>query len=200
MKGNDSQKQDKQYMVPMEITMEAARDFGIDPKDLIWFPLGIQKCRVYLVPASREVYLAYMQPVWAEVKRMVREGRCMIKGKSGKLIRCPESNRCEDCKLFSKVNREQNKPMSLSVLLDEGIEPTMESFEDDAIYSILFKELIAMLTEIKPKFGEIFPMLCDEATQQEISDKLGIKQRTVSDDIKKIRSILQPLMDDIFNR
>ena len=31
-------------------------------------------------------------------------------------------------------------------------------------------------------------------------DELGIKQRTVSDDIKKIRSLVQPLVKDIFNR
>ena len=200
MKGNNSQQQDNQYIVPMEITREAARDFGIDTKDLIKFPLGIKKCLVYLVPASKEVYYAYMQPVWAEVKRMVREGRCMVKGKSGKLIRCPESNRCEDCDLFAKVSREQNKSMSLSVLLDNGTEPAAVRFEDEVLYSILLKELIAMLTEIRPKLGEIFPMLCDGATQQEISDKLGIKQRTVSDDIKKIRSILEPLLKDIFDR
>lgn len=136
MNGNNSQQQDNQYIVPMEITREAAHDFGIDPKDLIKFPLGIKKCLVYLVPASKEVYYAYMQPVWAEVKRMVREGRCMIKGKSGKLIRCPESNRCEDCKLFSRVSREQNRPMSLSVLLDKGTEPVAERFEDEVLYSL----------------------------------------------------------------
>lgn len=32
------------------------------------------------------------------------------------------------------------------------------------------------------------------------TDELGIKQRTVSDDIKKIRSLVQPLVKDIFNR
>ena len=31
-------------------------------------------------------------------------------------------------------------------------------------------------------------------------DELGIKQRTVSDDIKKIRSLVQPLVKDIFNK
>ena len=37
-------------------------------------------------------------------------------------------------------------------------------------------------------------------TQQQMADELGIKQRTVSDDIKKIRSLVQPLVKDIFNR
>ena len=57
-----------------------------------------------------------------------------------------------------------------------------------------------MLSEIKPKYGRIFRLLYDGATQQEMADELGIKQRTVSDDIKKIRSLVQPLVKDIFNR
>lgn len=186
MAGKNRQAEDRQYMVPMEITMEAARDFGIDSRDIIWFPLSTQKRGVYLVPASREVCLAYMQPIWAEVRRVVREG-C-----------CPESGCCEDCECFSQVCCGQNKPMSLSALVDEGAEPSWEGFEDDVIHSILFRELTAMLAEIKPKYGEIFPMLCDAATQQEVSDKLGIRRRTVSDDIEEIRSILRPLAEDIF--
>lgn len=197
MRDKHSQQQDKQYLVPMEITMEAARDFGIDPKDVIQFPLGSRKCWVHPVPASREVYLAYMQPIWAEVKRAVREGRCMVKGESGGLIRCPESNRCEDCGLLSC---KQDERLSLEALADEEAEPATENFEDDVIHSILFRELVAMLTEIHPKYGQIFPMLCDEATRQEIADRLGSKQRTVSNDIWKIRAILRPLVKDAFDR
>ena len=68
------------------------------------------------------------------------------------------------------------------------------------IISIVFVGIFSMLTEIKPKYGRIFRLLYDGATQQEMADELGIKQRTVSDDIKKIRSLVQPLAKDIFNR
>ena len=68
------------------------------------------------------------------------------------------------------------------------------------IISIVFVGIFSMLTEIKPKYGRIFRLLYDGATQQEMADELGIKQRTVSDDIKKIRSLVQPLVKDIFNR
>ena len=57
-----------------------------------------------------------------------------------------------------------------------------------------------MLTEIKPKYGRIFRLLYDGATQQEMADELGLKQRTISDDVKKIRSLVQPLVKDIFYR
>ena len=181
---NQSKKQDKQYQVPMVVTDEVIRDFGIKPEEVTWRRIGNRKCRVVMVDATEEEYRAYMAPIWAEIKREDRDGRCMVKGKNGRLIRCPESNRCEECKHFSEASRERNKPASLSVLMDEGAEPIAEgSFEDDVIYETILEDLISMLSEIKPKYGRIFRLLYDGATQQEMADELGIKQRTVSDDI-----------------
>lgn len=201
MNANQSQKQDKQSQIPMVVTDEVIRDFGIKPEDVTWRRIGNRRCRVVMVDATEAEYRAYMSPIWAEIKREDRDGRCMVKGKNGRLIRCPESNRCEDCEHFSEVSRERNKPASLSVLMEEGAEPAAEgSFEDDVIYETILEDLIAMLTEIKPKYGRIFRLLYDGATQREMADELGIKQRTVSDDIKKIRSLVQPLVKDIFNR
>ena len=198
---NQSKKQDKQYQIPMVVTDEVIRDFGIQSEDVTWRRIGNRKCRVVMVDETEEEYRAYMAPIWAEIKREDRDGRCMVKGKNGKLIRCPESNRCEGCKHFSKASRERNKPASLSVLMDEGAEPAAEgAFEEDVIYETILEDLIAMLSEIKPKYGRIFRLLYDGATQQEMAEELGIKQRTVSDDIKKIRSLVQPLVKDIFNR
>lgn len=201
MKANQSNAESKKFQIPMMVTDEVIRDFGIKPEDATWRRIGNRKCRVVLVEASEEEYKTYMAPIWTEIKREDRDGRCMVKGKNGKLIRCPESNRCEGCKHFSEASRERNKPASLSVLMDEGAEPAAEgSFEEDVIYETILEDLIAMLSEIKPKYGRIFRLLYDGATQQEMADELGIKQRTVSDDIKKIRSLVKPLVKDIFNR
>lgn len=201
MSANQSNTESSKFQIPMVVTDEVIRDFGIKPEDVTWRRIGNRKCRVVLVDATEEAYRAYMAPIWAEIKREDRDGRCMVKGKNGKPIRCPESNRCKDCERFSEVCRERNKTASLSFLVDEGAEPTAEgSFEDDIIYETLLDDLIAMLTEVKPKYGRIFRLLYDGATQQEMAEELGIKQRTVSDDIKKIRSLVQPLVKDIFNR
>ena len=201
MKVNQSNTESKKFQIPMVVTDEVIRDFGIKQEDVTWRRIGNRKCRVVMVDATEEEYKAYMAPIWAEIKREDRDGRCMIKGKNDRLIRCPESNRCEECKHFSEASRERNKPASLSVLMDEDAEPAAEgSFEEDVIYETILEDLIAMLSEIKPKYGRIFRLLYDGATQQEMADELGIKQRTVSDDIKKIRSLVQPLVKDIFNR
>ena len=201
MRVNQSNTESKKFQISMAITDDVIRDFGIKPEDVTWRRIGNRKCRVVMVDATEAEYKAYMELVWAEIKREDRDGRCMVKGKNGKLIRCPECNRCEECERSSEVCREKNKPASLSFLVDEGAEPAAEgSFEDDILYESILEDLIAMLNEIKPKYGRIFRLLYDGATQQEMADKLGIKQRTVSDDIKKIRSLVQPLVKDIFNR
>lgn len=201
MKANQSNTESKKFQIPMVVTDEVIRDFGIKQEDVTWRRIGNRKCRVIMVDATEEEYRAYMAPIWAEIKREDRDGRCMVKGKNGRLIRCPESNRCEECNHFSEASRERNKPASLSVLMNEGAEPIAEgSFEEDIIYETILEDLISMLSEIKPKYGRIFRLLYDGATQQEMADELGIKQRTVSDDIKKIRSLVQPLVKDIFKR
>ena len=162
-----SKKQDKQYQIPMVVSDEVIRDFGIKQEDVTWRRIGNRKCRVVMVDATEEEYKAYMAPIWAEIKREDRDGRCMVKGKNGKLIRCPESNHCEECKHFSETSRERNKPVSLSVLMDEGAEPAAEgSFEEDVIYETILEDLITMLGEIKPKYAQIFRLLYDGATQQ----------------------------------
>lgn len=179
MKVNQSKKQDKQYQIPMVVTDEVIHDFGFKPEDVTWHRIGNRKCRVVMVDATEEEYRAYMAPIWAEIKREDRDGRCMVKGKNDRLIRCPESNRCEECKHFSEASRERNKPASLSVLMDEGAEPAAEgSFEEDVIYETILEDLIAMLSEIKPKYGRIFRLLYDGATQQEMADELALLAST----------------------
>ncbi|MFQ7106913.1 MAG: hypothetical protein ACLRQ4_17115, partial [Neglectibacter timonensis] len=101
---NQSKKQDRQFQIPMVVTDEAIHDFGFKPEDVTWRRIGNRKCRVVMVDATEEEYRAYMAPIWAEIKREDRDGRCMVKGKNGKLIRCPESNRCEECKHFSEAS------------------------------------------------------------------------------------------------
>lgn len=64
-----SKKQDKQYQIPMVVSDEVIRDFGIKQEDVTWRRIGNRKCRVVMVDATEEEYKAYMAPIWAEIKR-----------------------------------------------------------------------------------------------------------------------------------
>ena len=63
----------KQYYIPMEVTAETIKDFGINPADVVWTKIGIRRVRVVMVPVSEEQYKAYMRPIWREDKRQQRQ-------------------------------------------------------------------------------------------------------------------------------
>lgn len=143
---NQSKKQDKQYQIPMVVTDNVIRDFGFKPEDVTWRRIGNRKYRIVMVDATEEEYRAYMAPIWAEIKREDRDGRYVVKGKNGNLIRCPEINRCEECKHFSEASRERNKPASLSVLMDEGAEPAAEAVQEvKQLLNCQLQELASLL-------------------------------------------------------
>lgn len=69
MKVNQSNTESKKFQIPMMVTDEVIRDFGIKPEDVTWRRIGNRKCRVVMVDATEEEYRAYMAPIWAEIKR-----------------------------------------------------------------------------------------------------------------------------------
>ena len=60
---NQSKKQDKQHQIPMVVTDEVIRDFGIKQEDVTWRRIGNRKCRVVMVDATEAEYKTYMEPV-----------------------------------------------------------------------------------------------------------------------------------------
>lgn len=63
----------KQYYIPMEVTAETIKDFGINPADVVWSRIGNKPKRVIMIPVSEEQYKAYMRPLWREDKRQQRQ-------------------------------------------------------------------------------------------------------------------------------
>lgn len=65
-------KEERQYEIPMEMTAETALDFGISQKELRPMKIGNRRTRGIFVPATKEIYDAYMRPLWREAKREER--------------------------------------------------------------------------------------------------------------------------------
>ena len=70
---NNEKDENKQYNIPMEVTAETIKDFGIDPADVVWTKIGNRKKRVVMIAATEEQYKAYMRPLWREDKRQQRQ-------------------------------------------------------------------------------------------------------------------------------
>lgn len=64
---------EKQYYIPMEVTAETIKDFGINPADVVWTRIGNKPKRVIMIPVTEEQYKAYMRPLWREDKRQQRQ-------------------------------------------------------------------------------------------------------------------------------
>lgn len=194
--GTQTSTQEKTRQIPMIVTDETIRDFGIDPSTVRWRLVDNRRCRVVMIDVTEDFYKADMASQSAENKRQDREGRCMVEGKNGRPIRCPDSNRCSECERYAEMTRAENRPILLSALMDSGIEPSVDSFEDDVLTEIAKDDFVAKLNAIKPMLGQIFSLHCDGVTQQQIADELGMKQRTVSDHIQKAKRLTQSWMEE----
>ena len=64
---------EKQYYIPMEVTAETIKEFGINPADVVWAKIGNRKKRVVMIAATEEQYYEYMRPLWREDKRQQRQ-------------------------------------------------------------------------------------------------------------------------------
>ena len=53
MKVNQSNTESKKFQIPMMVTDEVIRDFGIKPEDVTWRRIGNRKCRVVMVDCDR---------------------------------------------------------------------------------------------------------------------------------------------------
>lgn len=190
MKKNDLRKSKQTYEVPLEVTPEAARDFGIDPSKVRWKLIGNKKFRVVPILATKEVYDEYMRPIWSELKREARERRCVVPGKGGRLIRCPDSRSCTSCPHYQRINLEDNRPSSVEQMVLQGKEPSVAgAFEDMVADFALLDVLVKRLAEIDPEYVEILRLLIDEIPQSTIAELLHMKPRTLSDRVKRIRKI-----------
>lgn len=66
-------REDKKYYIPMEVTPETIKDFGINPADVVWTRIGNKPKKVIMIPVSEEQYKVYMRPLWREDKRQQRQ-------------------------------------------------------------------------------------------------------------------------------
>ncbi|MBO6291003.1 MAG: sigma-70 family RNA polymerase sigma factor [Selenomonas sp.] len=187
----------KTFEIPMVVTKEVIRDFGLDSTKVAKRLIGNRWRYCIMVPASEKVYRAYVNAVDTARKQDDRSGRCMVMGKRGKLIRCPESNSCKGCPQALLVTREENKPVSIDTVENQI---NFSGMEDSIIDKILLEQLIDRVSELSPQHSEIFRLLLDGMSQQDIGEEVGLKQRTVSNRIKDIRKLLTPVVKELLNR
>lgn len=149
--------------------------------------------KVTLVEISEAQYRALYPEIWATQKREQYHHRCMCPKKY--IWKCDAN--CDLCEYSAAGDR-----LSLDVTTEDGNanmydaipdrEPTMEDVISDAI---LLKELIKRFRELDPDADLIIEMFKEELSDRKIAERLGRKQRTFADQMKRIRKELHKLID-----
>mgnify|MGYP004512755947 CR=1 FL=1 len=175
--------ENEQYSIPMEVTTETIRDFGIKRADIVPAKIGDKIVSAIMVSCNKEQYYAYMRPIWAEMQREERSLRCMVSNGRGGLKRCDK-----DCK---KCDRMKNgSAFSMDQFYEQNNLEFNEPTDDktDVILALAtLEDLIAKLNAINPTYGRVIKMLYDGLSQRAIAAALGKPNSTAQDLIRKTR-------------
>lgn len=183
MTNSDNQK----YFIPMEVTKDTIKDFNLDSSQVVPAKIGNKIVSAIMVPATKEQYEAFMQPLWAEIKREERSRRCTVSDGKGKLKRCEL-----DCKACEKMK--DGAPLSLESFFEET---ELEFEAPDAIQceailtAMLFEDLFESLRNQAPELAPIFEMLYDGKSQRTIATIIDKPQSSLNYMIKRMKKILQ---------
>jgi RNA polymerase sigma factor (sigma-70 family) len=161
--------EDRQYYIPMEVTPETVRDFGIDPADVVWTKIGNKPKKVIMVPATKEQYYEYMRPLWREDKREQRLSKTV------------------SCEVDDVANKERCKEwQKRSVSLDELFNNTeyevadTSDLEADVMKKMLIDELHKVLDGLEEIDRTIMDMYGANHSEAEIGRAIGMSQKGVN--------------------
>lgn len=158
---------------------------------------GKRKRWARLIPCSEAQARAYMHFVWNEKQAELRKKRCMVRGKSGKLIRCSESEKCEHCKFFLDGTKEAYEPASVEYfVVNEASDAELlaASAEDQTVSRLLTDEIWAAVAELGDAYVAALKLRAQGKKQSEIARELHIPARTVSDMMAKMKRVVSEIL------
>ena len=182
-------KKDKNtYLIPMEVTRETIKAYGIKKEDVVPAKIGNKIVSAIMIPTEDEkLYLTYMRPIWADMKREERSRRCMVSDGKGRLKHCEID--CKNCERMKE---------GAALSLDSFYEENAFEFEDPAanqceiiLTAMLFEDLLESLRNKAPELAPIFEMLYDGKSQRTIANLINKPQSSVNYMVKRMRTILQ---------
>lgn len=200
---------EEQVLIPMIIDKDSIEEHGmmvgVRKSQIRKWRVGNRIVDVVLIPGTKEQYDAVMSSYSAEFKAEDRDKRCEISNGNGKLIRCPENNKCSQCPYATSLDKKNFGTLTFSCLAADNEDGEESDFEPVApatygaadIYLGMLKELISRVQEIDPNYGKILQLLSDGFSHKEIADVIGIGKSTVTDKVAKIKALVMDLLDDM---
>lgn len=186
--------------MPVEIIPGEKLPMGLKKSDIVYRRIGIKRFSGVIVKGTKEFAKKYETMLDTEARAALREKRCLLDDGKGGFIRCPECNSCSKCEKWKNEKFSTNAPLSFEQLTqaesdDDKVIDIPDNRHDetaDALAFMMLDDLLAFLETFTDKpYAQIFQMLFDQSTVQEIADELGIPWSTAKDTIKKVRKLVQ---------
>ena len=158
---------------------------------------GKKKRWARLIPCSEAQARAFMHFVWNGQQAEIRRKRCMVRGKSGKLIRCPEERKCEHCPFFLDGTKEMYEPASVEYLVvNEATDAALlaASAEEQTVSRLLVDEIWAAVAALGDAYVAVLKLREQGKKQSEIARELHIPARTVSDMMAKMKTVVSEIL------
>lgn len=181
--------------MPMEKAEAHKRGYKVAYKRI-----GIKTVSGIITKGTKDFAEKFERMLDTEARAELREKRCLVEDGKGGFIRCPECNSCSKCKKRDSEKFSTNAPLSYEQLTrpesDEDkvmdIPDRSHDVEADAMAFAMLDELLAFLESFTDKpYAQVFQMLFDQSTVQEIADELGMPWSSAKDTIKKVRKLVQ---------
>lgn len=161
-----------------------------------------RKVDVILVPGTKEQYDASMSDYSRQFKAEDRDKRCLVTGEDGKLIRCPECNKCSECSYY--YTRENYGTVTFSDLAKEEDDGEMiefdpvapENYDSGDRYMRLLTDFIAFAAKRDPQFKAMIELLVDGNSRRQVAEQMGIPKSTVIDKVAKLRKLCDEFLEN----
>lgn len=180
--GKVQDNQGGRFFIPMVVSRDAARDFGIDRKEVVMRKIGAISYPCVLVEVTEEQYRGFMPLVWAEAKRQEREGTGVDSSGTKRCKKCWEN--CRKCtrECFPFIG-------SLDALEEGGSHCMGGNVEDEAVSEIVSEGIREAIAELDDVDKQIVKGLLFEMTEREIAKAIGISSPAVHKRRAKLRQV-----------
>ena len=207
MKNKENLQSKETVLIPMVIDLDAMNEngwiVGLNASKVCQSKVCNRNLPVVLVPGTKEQYDGIMSSYSKEFKADDRDKRCAIGDGHGKLIRCPECNKCSECKYY--YERTEYGTALFCDLAAEGDDGEMidynaaapENYNDGDRYLRILADLIQHVSEIDPNFATMIKLLHDGKSRREVAEKMKLPKSTVIDQVAKLRKITDEFFDNL---
>lgn len=179
------------YAAPILIEhTDQLQSLGITWKQVRTWRIGAEEIKVHLTPAPKEVYDMLLKDLRKQHRNGYRSVRCMIEGKSGRLIHCPDSNSCRNCPFGKKPEDRDANVISWDQCIEEGYEPSASDSTESRIADLCeYEQIRARLYEADPALVTMVEMKADGYSVKQISEYLHKPLITIYKSFERIARI-----------